>query len=76
MEFLVFYSLDPDGDPLCALLMIDYYAIRSEQYDFLVRLFNEWEVRFMLVFLPLVFKQTNLSKQDRPRVDAARYYLH
>ena len=46
-HFILFYSLDPDGDPLCALLMLDYYAIRSEQYEFLVRLFNEWEVRFL-----------------------------
>lgn len=36
-------SLDPDGDPLCVLLMIDFYALRSEQYSFLVRLFEEWE---------------------------------
>nr|KAG5713109.1 hypothetical protein BaRGS_021903 [Batillaria attramentaria] len=36
-------SLDPDGDPLCVLLMIDFYALRSEQYSFLLRMFEEWE---------------------------------
>lgn len=47
-DFLVFYffcSLDPDGDPLCVLLMIDFYALRSEQYTFLIRMYEEWEVR-------------------------------
>ena len=44
------FSLDPDGDPLCSLLMIDYYAIRSEQYDFLVRLYQEWEVGDIDIF--------------------------
>lgn len=53
LEFCKFLlSLDPDGDPLCTLLMIDYYAIRSEQYDFLVRLFNEWEAHRNLSQLP------------------------
>lgn len=53
LEFCKFLlSLDPDGDPLCTLLMIDYYAIRSEQYDFLVRLFNEWEGHRNLSQLP------------------------
>ena len=54
-HFILFYSLDPDGDPLCALLMLDYYAIRSEQYEFLVRLFNEWEVRFLSLVLIYLF---------------------
>ena len=37
-------SLDPDGDPLCALLMIDYHALRAGEYDFLINLFSQWEV--------------------------------
>ncbi|XP_076449489.1 ribosome quality control complex subunit TCF25-like [Babylonia areolata] len=36
-------SLDPDGDPMCVLLMIDFYALRCQQYAFLLRLFEEWE---------------------------------
>ena len=43
-------SLDPDGDPMCVLLMIDFYALRSEQFHFLIRMFEEWEVSaFLLV---------------------------
>ena len=37
-------SLSPDDDPLCALLMIDFYAIRAEDYAFLRQLYLEWEV--------------------------------
>ena len=37
-------SLDPDGDPLCVLLMLDYYALRAGEYGFLINLFREWEV--------------------------------
>lgn len=34
-------SLDPDGDPLDCMSMIDYYALRSEQFDHLVQLEQE-----------------------------------
>lgn len=37
-------SLDPDGDPLCVLLMLDYCALRAGEYGFLINLFREWEV--------------------------------
>ena len=37
-------SLNPDDDPLCALLMIDFYAIRAEDYTFLQQMYLEWEV--------------------------------
>lgn len=39
------FSLDPVNDPMCVLLMIDFYALRSEEFEFLIRLYNEWEVR-------------------------------
>ncbi|XP_005105822.2 transcription factor 25 [Aplysia californica] len=34
----VLLSLDPSNDPLNCLSMIDYYALRCEQYDYLLRL--------------------------------------
>lgn len=46
------FSFDPDNDPLCVLLMIDFYALRSEQYVFLVHLFEEWESHRNLSLLP------------------------
>ncbi|XP_071957587.1 ribosome quality control complex subunit TCF25-like [Antedon mediterranea] len=45
-------GLDPNGDPICILLMMDFYAIRSEQYDYLIRLYNEWESHKNLSQLP------------------------
>ncbi|XP_062861286.1 transcription factor 25 [Trichomycterus rosablanca] len=36
-------SLDPDNDPLCMLLLIDYLCHRSREYTFLIRLCDEWE---------------------------------
>ena len=40
--------LDPDNDPLCVLLMIDYFALRAGEYKFLTRLCEEWEVLAIL----------------------------
>lgn len=45
-------SLDPEGDPLCMLLMIDFYALRSEQFEFLIRMNDEWGAHRNLSQLP------------------------
>lgn len=45
-------NLDPDEDPLGVLLMIDFYALQSEQFTFLIRLFEEWEPHRNLSQLP------------------------
>lgn len=37
-------SLDPENDPLCVLLLIDFLSLRAREYTFLTRLFQEWEV--------------------------------
>lgn len=42
---LFFFSFDPDNDPMCVLLMIDFYALRASEYSFLIRMFQEWEVK-------------------------------
>ncbi|XP_054712042.1 transcription factor 25-like [Uloborus diversus] len=53
LEFCKFLlSLDPEEDPLCAILMIDYYALRSQQHDYLIRLFQEWDMTRNLSQLP------------------------
>ena len=50
MDVTLTFSFDPEGDPLGVLLMIDFFALRSEQYHFLIRLFQEWEVsKFVLL---------------------------
>lgn len=44
-------TLDP-SDPLAVILIIDYYALRSKQYEFLVQLYNEWDKSHNLSQLP------------------------
>ncbi|XP_065913883.1 ribosome quality control complex subunit TCF25-like [Dysidea avara] len=45
-------GLDPDNDPLCVLLMIDYFALRASEHKFLTRLCDEWETQRNLSQLP------------------------
>lgn len=45
-------SLDPDEDPLCMLLLIDFLCLRCREYSALVRLYDEWEVHRNLSQLP------------------------
>lgn len=53
LEFCkVLLGLDPIEDPLCVILMIDYYALRSGQYEFLIRMYHEWEAERNLSQLP------------------------
>lgn len=37
-------SLEPDEDPLCMLLLVDHLALRARNYEYLIHLFQEWEV--------------------------------
>ncbi|CAN2389410.1 negative regulation of transcription by RNA polymerase II [Pristimantis euphronides] len=45
-------SLDPENDPLCMHLLIDYLALRAREYSFLIRMFDEWEAHRNLSLLP------------------------
>lgn len=45
VNWMLFFSFDPDNDPMCVLLMIDFYALRASEYSFLIRMFQEWEVK-------------------------------
>ena len=42
--FIVFHLRLDSDDPLAILLMIDYFALKSDQHDYLIQIFNEWEV--------------------------------
>jgi len=44
--------VDPEGDPLCATLMIDFYAIKAGEYEWLVQLYKFWEYSKNLAQLP------------------------
>lgn len=45
-------SLNPDVDPLGMVLIIDYYALRSKQYAWLVKFYEEWDAKRNLSQLP------------------------
>ncbi|KAI5276857.1 transcription factor 25 isoform X1 [Manis pentadactyla] len=45
-------SLEPDEDPLCMLLLVDHLALRARCYEYLIRLFQEWEPHRNLSQLP------------------------
>ncbi|XP_061077704.1 transcription factor 25 [Conger conger] len=45
-------SLDPENDPLCMLLLVDFLSLRSREYTSLIRLYDEWEVHRNLSQLP------------------------
>lgn len=45
-------SFDPINDPLAMILVVDYYALRSKQYDWLIQLYDEWETKNNLSQLP------------------------
>ncbi|KAK9760014.1 hypothetical protein K7432_016391 [Basidiobolus ranarum] len=36
-------SLSPDDDPLGALLSLDFYALKSQEYEYLLQFYNEWD---------------------------------
>ncbi|XP_068175489.1 ribosome quality control complex subunit TCF25 [Antennarius striatus] len=45
-------SLEPDSDPLCMLLLIDFLMLRSREYQPLLQLYQEWEEHRNLSQLP------------------------
>lgn len=45
-------SLDPGGDPLAVVLMIDFYAIRAKEYGWFIEFCSLWENAKNLSQLP------------------------
>lgn len=45
-------TFDADTDPLAMILIVDYYALRAKQYQWLVQLYEEWESTHNLSQLP------------------------
>ncbi|KAG2470098.1 TCF25 factor, partial [Polypterus senegalus] len=74
-------SLDPSNDPLCMLLIIDFLSLRSREYLFLTRIYEEWEIHRNLSQLPnfafsvalcyyLLSQQDNLSTEEITQLQA------
>lgn len=45
-------TFDPTNDPLAMILIVDYYALRAKQYEWLVQLYDEWDPTNNLSQLP------------------------
>lgn len=45
-------SLNPEVDPLGMVLIIDYYALRSKQYAWVVKFYEDWDAKKNLSQLP------------------------
>ncbi|XP_023012489.1 nuclear localized protein 1 [Leptinotarsa decemlineata] len=45
-------ALDPDGDPLGVILAIDFYALRSREYQWFIDFVAEWDSTKNLLQLP------------------------
>uniref|UniRef100_A0A1A9UJA2 Transcription factor 25 n=1 Tax=Glossina austeni TaxID=7395 RepID=A0A1A9UJA2_GLOAU len=45
-------SLNPDVDPLAMILIIDYYALRSKQYNWLINFYEKYDAARNLSQLP------------------------
>jgi hypothetical protein len=53
LEFCkLLFALDPNADPLCILLMIDFYAIRAQQHEWMLQLYDHLETEKNLSQLP------------------------
>lgn len=62
-------SLDPENDPLAIILLIDFYAHRSKQYDFLIQLYKEWNASRNLSLLPNMAYSYALALYQANRMD-------
>lgn len=64
-------TFDPITDPLAIILVVDYYAIRAKQYDWLVQLYEEWEATNNLSQLPNMAYSYALALFHLKRTEAA-----
>ncbi|EAT35520.1 AAEL012307-PA [Aedes aegypti] len=64
-------TFDPVSDPLAIILMIDFYAIRAKQYEWLVQLYDEWEATNNLSQLPNMAYSYALALFYLKRLEAA-----
>uniref|UniRef100_A0A3B3Z651 Uncharacterized protein n=1 Tax=Periophthalmus magnuspinnatus TaxID=409849 RepID=A0A3B3Z651_9GOBI len=74
-------SLDPDSDPLCMLLLIDFLMLRSREYQCLIQLYQDWEEHRNLSQLPnfafsIALCHFHLSQQEDMNPDESDKLRH
>ncbi len=55
------FSLDPENDPLAITLAIDFFAVASEEYEFVIELYEKWNVSFSYL---LAFDRLSLATES------------
>lgn len=71
----VILSLDPDSDPLAIILAMDFYALRSQEYEWLLKMYNECEQTRNLSQLPNFAYSLAVAHFQLGEVEAARTQL-
>ncbi|KAK0144727.1 Transcription factor 25 [Merluccius polli] len=72
-------SLDPESDPFCMLLLIDFLALRSREYHSILRLYQDWEEHKNLSQLPnfafsVALCHFHLSEEDDTKPEEREKY--
>lgn len=71
-------SFDPENDPLAMILVIDFFALRAHQYEWLIQLYEEWESTNNLSQLPNMAYSYAMAlfyhHTDKTLADAALQY--
>ena len=81
LEFCkLLYSLDQDSDPLAVILMVDFYAIKANEYTWFIDFFNAFEPKKNLSQLPnmafaIALAHFYQSKTDPSSLTRADDYL-
>lgn len=81
LEFCkLLYTLDLENDPLAVILMIDFYAIKANEYAWFIEFFNAFEAKKNLSQLPnmafgIALAHFYHSKADPKSLDVADKYL-
>uniref|UniRef100_A0A6G1SBG7 Transcription factor 25 n=1 Tax=Aceria tosichella TaxID=561515 RepID=A0A6G1SBG7_9ACAR len=68
-------SLEPENDPLMAILLLDFFAIRCEDYDYLIEFYSKWDqfqklpnLKFSLALA--YFLKSRCSRQSKSENEA------
>jgi len=61
----VILNLDPTGDPLGIILVVDFFALRANQHNWLLRIHGEWESSKNLSQLPNMAYSIAVAKFQR-----------
>ena len=63
--WLLHHTFTPLSDPLGVILIVDFFALRSNQHNWLIRVYNEWESTKNLSQLPNMAYSIAVAKFQR-----------